>query len=62
MLSLLDEFSDVFSDVPGLCPLVLHEIHVTDDFRPKRFQAHRLPEPLKAEVARQIRVVGFGVH
>jgi len=40
LLSLLDEFSDAFSDVPGLCPLVMHEIHVTDDFRPKRFQAY----------------------
>ena len=36
-----------FSDTPGLCSLVMHEIHVTDDFTPKRFQAYRLPEPLK---------------
>jgi len=55
LLALLDEFPEVFSDTPGLCPLVMHEIHVTDDFKPRRFQANRLPEPLKAEVACQIR-------
>jgi len=33
----------------------MHEIHVTDDFKPRRFQAYRLPEPLKADVSRQIR-------
>jgi len=55
LLSLLDEFPDVFSDTPGLCSLVMHEIRVTDDFTPKRFQAYRLPEPLKVEVACQIR-------
>jgi len=55
LLTLLDEFPDVFSDTPGLCPLVMHEIRVTDDFKPKCFQAYRLPEPLKVEVARQIK-------
>jgi len=45
LLVLLDEFSDVFSDVPDLCSLVKLEIHVTDDFM--TFQAYRLPETLK---------------
>jgi len=55
LLDLSDECSAAFSDTPGLCPLVQHEIRVTDDFIPKRFQAYRIPEPLKAEVAKQIK-------
>jgi len=55
LLDLLDACSAAFSDTPGLCPLVQHEIRVTDDFRPKRFQAYRTHEPLKAEVAKQIK-------
>jgi len=30
LLTLLDEFPDVCSDIPGMCSLVMHEIHVTE--------------------------------
>ena len=53
-LALLDQFSDVFADKPGLCKVGMHEIHVTPDFKPKRLKAYRVPEVLKSEVARQI--------
>ena len=53
-LSLLDEFSDVFSEKPGLCKVGAHSIHVTPDFKPKRLRAYKVPELLKPEVARQL--------
>ena len=34
--------------------MVEHTIHVSDDFKPKRLNAYRVPERLKAEVDRQI--------
>jgi len=40
LLNLLDKFPHEFSDIPGLCSLVMHEIHVTYDFRSTRFQAY----------------------
>jgi len=48
--SLLDKYPECFSDTPGLCDLVQHEIHVTENFKPKRLQAYRVPESLKPEV------------
>ena len=53
-LALLDEFSDVFTDKPGLCQAGMNEINVTADFKPKRLRASKVPEVLKPEVARQI--------
>ena len=32
-----------------------HEIHVTEDFKPKRIKAYRVPENLKPEVRKQIK-------
>jgi hypothetical protein len=55
LLTLIDKFPSCFSEVPGLCPLAVHEIRLVDGFKPKRFQAYRLPEALKADVARQIK-------
>ena len=54
LLTILDKFPDVFSDTPGFCDLVQHEINVTAEFRPKRLPAYRVPESLKPEVQRQI--------
>jgi len=34
--------------------LITHEINVTEDFRPKRLRAYRVPESLKPEVEKQI--------
>jgi len=54
LLSILDEFADVFSDRPGLCSLVEHKIQTTPEFKPKAFKAYRIPEILRQEVDRQI--------
>ena len=54
LLSLLDKHRKCFSQSPGLCDLIQHEIHVTADFKPKRLAAYRVPEALKAEVQKQI--------
>jgi len=51
---IVDEFAHVFSDKPGLCTIVKHEIVTTTDFKPKSLKAYRLPEELKSEVDRQI--------
>ena len=50
LLSVLDKYPECFSDTPGLCTMVTHEINVTSDFKPKRLRAHRVPESLKPEV------------
>jgi len=34
--------------------VVQHEIDVTEDFKPKRLRAYRVPESLKSEVEKQI--------
>ena len=54
LLTLLDQFQDCFSDVPGFCDLVEHEIPVNADFRAKRLREYKVPEGLKAEVDKQI--------
>ena len=54
IVSILDEFADVFSEKPGLCAAVKHEIVTVPEFKPKSFKAYRIPEILKAEVDRQI--------
>jgi len=54
LLAVLDEFADVFSDFPGLCTIVQHEIYVTNDFRPRTTHAYRVPEVLKHEIERQV--------
>ena len=54
LLAVLDEFPECFSDSPGYCNLVEHEIHVTKDFKPKRLRAYRVPESIKPEVEKQI--------
>ena len=53
-LAVLDKFSEVFTEKPGLCKIGVREIHVTPDFKPKRLKAYKVPEVLKSEVARQI--------
>ena len=52
--SLLDEFSDCFSNKPGLCTVIQHEINTTTDFIPKRTRAYRVLEVLKGEIERQV--------
>jgi len=54
LLNLLDQFSECFADRPGFCDLMQHEIHVGEDFRPKRLRAYRVPENLKPDVRKEI--------
>ena len=54
LLNLLDQFSECFADRPGFCDFMQHEIHVGEDFRPKRLRAYRVPENLKPAVRKEI--------
>ena len=54
LLCLLDRFSSCFSDDPGLCTLVQHEINLLPGFVPKRLKAYRVPERLKSQVSEEI--------
>jgi hypothetical protein len=51
----LDKYQEVFSDNPGYCSLIEHEIKITPDFKPKGLRAYKVPELLKPEVERQIK-------
>jgi len=54
LLQVLDKYPHVFSDTPGLCTIIQHEIPIASDFRPKRLKAYGVPEMYKPEVNRQI--------
>jgi len=54
LLNLLDQFSECFADRPGFCDLMQHEIHMGEDFKPKRLRACRVPENLKPAVRKEI--------
>jgi len=54
LLAVLDKYPECFSDSPEFCDLIQHEIHVSDDFRPKRLRSYRVPENLKPMVKNQI--------
>ena len=55
LFEVLDRYPAVFSDKPGFCSLVEHEIKISADFKPKRLRAYKVPELLKPEVDRQIK-------
>ena len=54
LLNLLDQYADCFSEKPGFCSVVEHQIEVTPDFKPRRCRAYRVPEILKGEIERQV--------
>jgi len=54
LLDVLDKYCCCFSDKPGLCKVIEHEINVSQDFKPKRLRSHRVPENLKPMVEEQI--------
>jgi len=54
LLEVLDRYPECFSDTPGHTDVITHSIPLTDDFKPKRLSAYRVPEKLKPEVDRQI--------
>jgi len=54
LLAALNKYPECFSETPVFCDLIQHEIHVSDDFRPKRLRSYRVPENLKPKVEEQI--------
>ena len=61
-LQILDKYPEVFSEKPGFCGIVDHEVPMIDSFRPKHMKAYKVPDKLKEEVGRQITellVLGF---
>ena len=54
LLSVLDDFGDCFSDRPGFCPIIEHEIHVISNFKTRQCKAYRVPEILKDEIEKQV--------
>ena len=44
----------MFSEKPGLCTVLQHEINISADFKPKRLRAYRVPENLKPMVEAEI--------
>ena len=54
MSEVLNHYPECFSDIPGHVDVIEHTITLTDNFKPKRLSAYRVPERLKPEVDRQI--------
>ena len=54
LLTVLDKYPECFSETPGFCDQLVHEIIISPDFRPKRLKAYKIPEKLKPEVDKQI--------
>jgi transposase InsO family protein len=50
LLAVLDKYPHVFSDTPGLCTAVQHEIPLVEGFVPRQFRAYRVPMHFKKEV------------
>jgi len=57
LLTVLDNFGDCFSETPGLCTLVEHEIPTVANFPARQSRAYRVPEALKAEIKRQVELL-----
>ena len=54
LLELLDRYPECFSDRPGYCDVLYHEIKLQPNFKRKQSKAYRIPEILKFEVEKQI--------
>jgi hypothetical protein len=54
ILELVDDFASVFSDVPGLCTAVEHEIPLVEGFRPRIMRAYKVPLKYQADVDKHI--------
>ena len=53
LLKLLDEFSDIFTDLPGKTSVAEHRIQLTDD-RPIRCKPYPLPHTLRDDVKSEV--------
>ena len=51
---MLAKHEKVFSNVPGHCNLLEHEINLVEGFKPKPLKQYRIPEKLRDEVDKQI--------
>jgi hypothetical protein len=51
---LLTEFKEIFSDKPGCCKGVQHEVPLREGFQPKPQKSYRIPEKFVPEVKRQL--------
>ena len=54
LLTLIDKFSDCFSESPGFCSLVERVIPLQSNFVPKRLTSYRIPLKLRAQVEQQL--------
>jgi len=54
LFQVLDRYQQGFSDKPGFCPMLEHEIKLSGDFKPRRLRAYKVPELLKPAVDQQI--------
>ena len=54
LLAVLDKYPECFSETPGFCGQLEHEIIVSPEFRPKRLRPYKIPEKLKPEVDQQL--------
>jgi len=62
LLALLDRYKSCFSDAPGFCSLIEHEIPLISSFVPKRLPAYKIPVNLRPEVEQQIQeLLALGV-
>ena len=52
--ALLAEFTDVFTDLPGLIPLIEHQIRLTDSTPIRQKKTYRVAESQKGEFKRQV--------
>jgi hypothetical protein len=54
LLSLIDKFACSFTQIPGLCSLIMHTMQMSPEFKPKRLRAYRVPEKQKPALSAEI--------
>ena len=54
LTDLLQEFSDVFADVPGRTDLIQHDFSVKDGIKPVQMKPYRVPKALESEVQKEL--------
>ena len=54
LTDLLQEFSDVFTDVPGRTDLIQHDFSVKDGIKPVQMKPYRVPKALETEVQKEL--------
>jgi Reverse transcriptase (RNA-dependent DNA polymerase) len=54
LFAVLDKYPECFSETPGFCGQLGHDIIVSPEFRPKRLRAYKIPEKLRPAVDQQL--------